>query len=295
MTRGARGRVYRRGMATAKQTSAKKKAAAGAKKKAAGPSTRPSASLRASGGAAGKKAAGKKAAGKQQAGPTARKSAVRVVEAPPPPLLLVERDRGRYLRDGERFGLTTIRLHDIGLLEVPSGTIVACDPFLVDGPPLARKVAPGSYLVTLAVAQFTSGDQRVAAATVRFRDDLPLRWEVATFDTTPRKRGADPGYPVDAGTGCFMDLGAQATIQAQPTVWPTPSYVALEKQLMTENYRHTWGWAIYQPDPASPANCVAFMSGYGDGVYASHWGLDQAGVPVCLTTDFELFPDEDWT
>ena len=45
----------------------------------------------------------------------------------------------------------------------------------------------------------------------------------------------------------------------------------------------------------SKANCVAFMSGYGDGIYSSYWGLDANGAPLCLTTDFEVFTDEDWS
>ncbi len=213
--------------------------------------------------------------------------------------MLVERDRSRFLHDGEHFGRATIALHAIGTLELPSGTIVTCDPFLVDGPALARTVAPGAYPVSLAVATFrgdkTKGDQRVAAATVHFRPGVPTSWEVASFEAAPRKKGGEPGYPVDAGTGCFMDAGAQAAIKSEPTYWPTPSYKALEKQLLTEHYTHTWGWAVYQPDPASRANCVAFMSGYGDGVYSSFWGLDDRGTPLCLTTDFDVFTDEDWT
>ena len=160
-------------------------------------------------------------------------------------------------------------------------------------------MTPGSYPVSLAVATFDGekhkGDRRVAAATGHFREGVPSRGEVATFDEPPRKKGADPGYPVDAGTGCFMDASAQAAIRAEPTVWPTPSQKALERQLLTDNYTHTWSWAVYRPDPASTANCVAFMSGYGDGVYSSYWGLDETGAPVCLTTDFDVFTDEDWT
>jgi hypothetical protein len=33
---------------------------------------------------------------------------------------------------------------------------------------------------------------------------------------------------------------------------------------------------------------VAFSSGYGDGVYASYWGLDAGGAPAVLCLDFEV-------
>jgi hypothetical protein len=31
-----------------------------------------------------------------------------------------------------------------------------------------------------------------------------------------------------------------------------------------------------------------FQSGWGDGFYASYWGLDARGEPVCLVTDFSV-------
>ncbi|MBZ0234730.1 MAG: DUF4241 domain-containing protein [Deltaproteobacteria bacterium] len=249
--------------------------------------------------ATAKKKPAKKPAAKKKAAPAKKRSASSATNRKKlPAYVSVERDRSRFLHDGEHFGATSLALHTIGHLETPSGTIVTCDPFIVDGPALARTVEPGSYPVSLAVATFDGeqhkGDQRVAAATVHFRPGVPARWEVATFDATPTRKGGEPGYPVDAGTGCFMDARAQEAIKAEPTIWPTPSQKALEQQLLTDHYTHTWSWAVYRPDPASRANCVAFMSGYGDGTYSSYWGLDETGAPVCLTTDFEVFTDEDW-
>jgi hypothetical protein len=262
-------------MATAKKKPAAKKKAAPATKKAKAPTT------------------------KKPAKPVTKKAKAPATKKPAKPALeLVERDRARFLHDGEHFGSALIAIHEVGRLELPSGTIVTCDPFIVDGPPLARHVTPGSYPVSLSVASFgTNGkaDQRVAAATVHFRRGTPVRWEVARFSDPPRQEDEEPGYPVDVGTACFMDADAQAAIKAEPPIWPTPSQKSLEQQLLTDNYVHTWGWAVYRPDPASKANCVAFMSGYGDGVYSSYWGLDESGTPVCLTTDFEVFTDEDWS
>lgn len=320
-------------MAAAKKTAPKKKAAP-AKKKAVAPAKKtaaapmkpakkkaaPAAKQKAA--PAAKKAA--KAAPTKKAAPVKKAPAKKIAKAapakkaaPPPPAAprkttlrrdkliltaepIIERDRLRLLRDGERFGTGQLALHEVGQLALTSGVIVTVDPFLVDGAPLTRKVAPGTYPVTLSVATFNDPkgdhDQRVAAAWVRFRQGQPVRWEVATFAGAPRsKQGGEPGYPVDAGTGAFLDAATQATIQAEPSAWPTPSFKALEKQLLTDNYRHTWGWANYQPDPASPGNCIAFSAGWGDGVFASYWGLDDSGEPVCLLTDFETFTDEDWS
>ena len=35
-------------------------------------------------------------------------------------------------------------------------------------------------------------------------------------------------------------------------------------------------------------NVVVFQSGWGDGLYASWWALDEAGEPLWLATDFEV-------
>ncbi len=224
--------------------------------------------------------------------PVAKKRAARVTV----------RDRARLIRDGERFGAATIQLHALPELQVPSGQIVTCDPFLVDGPTLARPVAPGAYPVVLAVATFATGpndkdkgDQRVAAAFVRLGANPVTAWLAANFvGAKPARRGTEPAYGVDAGTGSFIDARAHHAIASEPPHWPTPSYVALERQLLTEHYTHTWGWAVYQPDPRAAGNCVAFMSGWGDGAYTSYWGLDARGEPAILLTDFEVFTDEDW-
>lgn len=235
-----------------KKVAAPKKAAAPAKK------------------APAKKALAKKAPAKKAASKTK-----------PPKQPAQVRDRARLFIDGARFGAASIALQPAGELHVPSGRIVTCDPFVVDGPTLERAVTPGSYPVVLSVAVFAD-DQRVAAATVRFADRAVAQW-------IP---GGD--YTVDAGTGAFVDARAHAAILAEPPHWPTPSYTALEHQLLTEHYTHTWGWASYRPAAGDGGNCVAFMSGYGDGVYTSYWGLDDAGDAVALTTDFEVFTDEDW-
>jgi hypothetical protein len=246
---------------------------------------------------AAKKAAPKRAAPKKKKVAAPKKAAPKKAKR-----AIVVRDRARLARDGERFGAATIQLHNLPELHLPSGQIVTCDPFLVEGPTLARKVKPGAYPVVLAVATFPTGpnehdkgDQRIASAFVRFRSSPVTAWVAADFlGAGPPPPGTEPAYGVDAGTGCFMDARAHKAIAAEPPHWPTPSYTALEHQLLTEHYTHTWGWAEYHPDAKSPANCVAFMSGWGDGAYTSYWGLDQRGQPAVLLTDFEVFTDEDW-
>ena len=282
--------------ATAKKGAKKKPAPA---KKAATAKKKPAPAKKAAAAKKKPTPAKKAAAAKQKPTPKARPPAPRPRAAVrPPPGAIVERDRNRFLHDGERFGTSTLAHHQVASLHLPSGKIVTCDPLVVDGPILARRLRPAAYPVTLAVATFpdgtSKGEQIVAAAILRVADRPVVRWELAGFDASTPATGGEPSYPVDAGTGCFMDALAQVAIREEPSTWPTPSQKAIERQLMTDHYVPTWGWAVYQPDPGSPANCVAFMSGWGDGAYSSYWGFDDAGDPVVLLTDFDVFTDEDW-
>lgn len=162
------------------------------------------------------------------------------------------------------------------MLVVESGHVVVCDPLTGIDEPLARAVEPGRYRIELAVADL-AGDQHVGAARLVLRDEQPVRWEMAArkgerLDTL--RAGQRVGYGVDSGTGCFADAGVEIEDAAADVLLR-----ALEK-----NMRPTWSHAAW-PSKRNAA-LVAFSAGYGDGVYASYWGLDAKGEPVCLVTDF---------
>jgi hypothetical protein len=116
--------------------------------------------------------------------------------------------------------IVTARLStiDIGKLALPSGKIIACDALgSTDGyNPFSTNVPPGSYPVTLSVANFdfvdSRGskycDSRVAYAMVRFKEHTPVQWKMALRDGEDDcglSGGEVFGYGVDSGTGCFMD------------------------------------------------------------------------------------------
>jgi hypothetical protein len=54
---------------------------------------------------------------------------------------------------------------------------------------------------------------------------------------------------------------------------------------MQKSYRHTRHWAVAEGESGSIA---AFSSGYGDGYYASYFGLNATGAPAALVTDFGI-------
>ena len=198
-----------------------------------------------------------------------------------------------------------LHLHTLGELVVTSGRIVVCDPLAMpDTLPLADIVPPGHYPVVLSVAESTSGDQRVAYALLRLSERPAVRWEMAI----PQGRSLDSlkpghifGYPVDAGTGCFMDADASRALVAPMarTVEDKDTKVATKDAgdellaLLSKTYVYTWSCANLVSDDATGANVIAFSSGWGDGFYPSYWGFDATDQRVALVTDFGVL-DESW-
>jgi Protein of unknown function (DUF4241) len=208
-------------------------------------------------------------------------------------------DLSHALRDGyelkNRMGAARLTLHDLGELVLPTGQVVACDPFVVskNEEPFTVRVRPGRYPVSVNVARFDSDDQRVAYSILRLSDAAPVRWEMALLPGQSADGLKDDefhGYGVDSGTGCFMDVEA-ARILAVGSNWENEHHEALEE--MNKTYVHTWAWVNTVLDPARSANVVAFSSGYGDGTYPSYWGYDANGQVACLVTDFGVFYEEE--
>ena len=50
---------------------------------------------------------------------------------------------------------------------------------------------------------------------------------------------------------------------------------------------------MHNPIDGNPLNVAIFDTGFGDGSYRSFWGLDSAGQPLLLMTDFEVLKNAD--
>jgi len=172
---------------------------------------------------------------------------------------------------------------EIGKLGVPSGRIVACDPFICDGTEaFSRRVPAGKFPVQLAMAKLPH-DERVALARILFADRPAVRWEMALRpgqtlqDLQP---GYIHGYGVDTGTGAFMDAATQVSYLAA-----TAGEAATMRLVDALNDAPS-GSRAWLLRPYGHANVAMFSSGWGDGFYASYFGLDSAGRVVALVTDF---------
>lgn len=180
---------------------------------------------------------------------------------------------------------------DLGMLELPTGRIVANDPCCCfETAPFTRAVAPGNYPVCLFVLE-SGEDQRVAYAAVCFRDEIPQRFELAlTEGQDPAALGEDEfyGYGVDSGTGGFMDDSVCQAYDQMLRTSQDSGYPLLDEAL-SDSYVDTYSVA----NVALPqgGNLVAFSSGWGDGCYPSYWGFNGDGAVCCLVTDFCIVGD----
>jgi len=185
-------------------------------------------------------------------------------------------------------GPLTIEHHEIGRVRLPSGRIVASDPFFdPDVRPFARAVSPGEYAVRVAVAHLADGDRRNAAAWVAFKDVPVAAWRGATV--TGSGSTADLGkaiaYFVESGTGSFLSPEAAAVLDARLADDDTADEI---RELMQANAALAGDWAVVEWPEHPALNAVVFSTAYGDGAYGSYWGEDSAGSPVLLLTDFGL-------
>lgn len=162
--------------------------------------------------------------------------------------------RSAFAAERFTFEQTSIQfsLVEAGRLAVSSGRIAAGDPQAEDGPqPFTQCVPHGDYPVTLAIARFESGDERLAYARVQLVDTPVAHWYpalVATEDARALQPGDIFGYCIGSGTACIMD------------------------------------------PQAGPENGISFSAADG-GPYASYFGYSADGRVAGLLTDFAVLPN----
>jgi hypothetical protein len=176
------------------------------------------------------------------------------------------------------FGPVVIEQKELGKIRLPSGRICASDGIVMMGAaPFRLRVPPGAYPVVLGIAHYAN-DERVALAAIRFQDVVPRRWCLAdTAGADAGNLGPDHclGYPVDSGTGAFLDALA---FEREVVFDPEKVIKALDVN----------GSAIVTLDDTLGIDLAVYSIGMGDGTYASYWGLDANGRPAWLVTDFGL-------
>ncbi len=165
-------------------------------------------------------------------------------------------------------------------------------------------VPPGRYPVTVTMADvsddLTRSHIREAYATILFlpnqevvRRTLPLLQEGDPVPDVPE--GEFIGFPVDAGTACFVDEESVRTCMPDSETW---------LEALFENDRPD-SWFNIMDDPAHirdglanielplakhGENIIIVHSGWGDGVYPVVGSFDRRGRLVAVHIDFGVVP-----
>ena len=202
-----------------------------------------------------------------------------------------------------------VEVLDLGMLEVPTGELVACDPLAYpDIPPFEIKVSPGSYPVKIYVAKTPDSGDRYALAKLELNEGKAVKWVLALREGEDinelKEKGDFFGFPVEAGLGGFFDLKAgllygnfvNEFMQANPQGNIYDDFFAREfkkNAILQEDPNDIGDWINFEI-PGTGLNLTMFHSGYGDGTYPCYWGIDEQGNPVSLVIDFFvlLLPEE---
>lgn len=213
----------------------------------------------------------------------------------------------------------TLIRREMGMLNLPSGRVMACDPIaFAPYPPFTVTVEPGFYPGAIYIINYVENeDSRVALAAIFFSTQKAVRWEMAltSEDLNPAELGPDDffGYAVDAGTGGFMSAEAADYYAAKMhedyelnrdkyemniggasvfigAFFDNPVDELIEK--FFETSVPTYGLLNEELQGSDGLNMVLFSSGFGDGRYPSYFGYDQDDRVCCLVTDFLIIDQE---
>lgn len=187
----------------------------------------------------------------------------------------------------------TVHVEKIDSIYLPSGSIVACDPYNIKNAlRFARSVKPGRYSCFL--CHETYG--RPLAVKLLFGAGRVVKWERALRSSQGAKDS--PGakrdcYSVNNGTGCFVDAAARELLTGkQESLSQRLSEGFYEGRLPQEREERICQWfAIDADSQGNSPNLIAFESGKGDGCYTSWWGMDAHDHPLCLITDFGMLDE----
>lgn len=186
------------------------------------------------------------------------------------------------------------RTEIVGELEIISGQITACDPFVDTATrPFTQRVPLGNFPLRLAIAEIDNEVERVAFARIDFANMPVASWKIGVVlgnEVTDLEDIEALGYPVDSGVGCFMDTSV--AVKLDKRFYEEQAYFdEILAACKTEN-EHPWTVVDVHPEMQERGNMITFTSGWGDGVYASYFGYSAQGVLQCLVTDFEIVFEE---
>lgn len=212
----------------------------------------------------------------------------------------------KYFEQSEADGYP-VHLVDLGHLALPSGRIIASDPFnSYQQRAFSKQLPVGTYPVTLAIAEIEEHHFRVGLAKVQFNNNVAVRWELAVSDDILPEEVEELasnefiGYETESGLGIFVDEQVNehyiSVLNEFYNTRKEPNYYTevLSDEFASFSGKHPHStnlgdWNVHCPSTDPNLNVMMFSSGWGGGLYPSYWGLDNEGNVVELITDFLVF------
>jgi hypothetical protein len=211
----------------------------------------------------------------------------------------VSAEKGTYL----------LSLVDCGVLKVPSGKLVCCDPFAAMqafGNAYVR-IPKGQYPVVVTLADVSTKHDgshfREAYASLILDGDRVESTRKCFcptgnghVDDDGLKDGDFYGFGVDAGTACFVDQESLEEGMPPDDTWYEGLFENEDENswfnLMDNKNHIREGIAnIVLPESKCGNNLVLFHSGWGDGAYPVIGGYDSSGNLVAVHIDLMVVPD----
>ena len=190
---------------------------------------------------------------------------------------------------------------EIGLLNLPTGRIVAADPmkrypdYMEEKIPFERTVNPGKYPVVLYGVNM-GGQGQNAFAEIRFTSNPPVAFEHAIMNRDSNRnyrQGSPFGFAVTDLQACFMDYAAAESIKSALEISERDILLDMMTTAADNADEHFFMHAVYDI-PGTDHNIALFgVSRWLN--YPCFWGKDLNGDICCLITSFLLNSDDPFT
>ena len=195
-----------------------------------------------------------------------------------------------------------------GDLVIESGRLVACDPFVClepQGTPFIH--APnGRFPVSVTLADVSEAQDRShireAYASIVFQPGVEAYRKAIPLAAEGRPRPEPEGdkfngFPVDAGTACFVDESFARQFMPPPpwheTLFENESADSWFNRMDDPKHLRAGLANITLPLAKNGENLILFHSGWGDGVYPVVGSFDSNGTLLAAHIDFFVLPTED--
>jgi hypothetical protein len=176
-----------------------------------------------------------------------------------------------------------LQILELGRLSVPSGRLLACDPFVTMPEGVIVEIPPGVYMVKVTIAD-VSKEQDGSHLREAYLSLLISDRAFASFGPTVNPGEAPPppdqfyGVPVDAGTVAFVDEVSARTLMPEGDVYDDIYDSGRPDSWFNQMDSDT-------PLPSGYANIRLPLAQHDENIIISHSGWGDGHYPVIATHD----------